>query len=956
MASGALHERADELAIFDRAIAATRDGQGGLVLVEAPAGAGKTRLLAEAVRAADAAGLTVLRATGGELEATFPFGVVRQLLERRVRALDPGQRGALLAGAAALAAPALGIDGVAPEGPDTQLDPALAARHGLFWLIANLAEECPLALVVDDGHWADDPSLAAIDHLARRLDGLPVLVVVAARPEPDSPVVAAALDRLATSPATTIVRPGPLSVAGVTDLATELAGGPVDDPTAEAISRATGGNPFLVEQLLLALAAEGRATDPRAVETILELGPRTIGRSIVLRLGRRSDPALALASATALLGLDATLADAAHVAGLAMPDAAPAADELRAAGILDPGPHTLVFTHPIVRTAIVAELASGDRTRLHARAAELLSARGAAPERVALHLLQTPPGGSDETVSSLWSAALAAQRSSSPGAAARFLRRALAEPPAEDRRAEILAELGVAEHQTGDSAAGAEHLSQAVALCEDLELRVAWMQRLARAIAFTKGPGAGFRLLDDEADRIRPHDAELAMQMEALGLQGALMDPGTRDIARGRLAGKGDDIAGDTPGERRLLALMALDQMYSGVDAARATDLARRSCGDGRLIEEATAESPFSSASYAWTLTDLESDALQRELDGAVAQARALAAVGAFASACGARALLHLRRGRLVDAVADAENTLDALEPIDPGFVRLWCQAFAIRSLVDALVLRGELDEAEAVLARHDFDGELMDWVPVTRILPPRAALRLAQGRVGDALADLAVAATRSTRERIDNPAVSWRITAVEAHLRDGDPAAARAVADEHLERARAWDSPGVLGQALHLRALCEEDAGAREAGLTAAIAVLRTGALPLAHLAALVDLGATFRVAGERRRAVELLQDVADRARALGATALADRALDELASCGLRPRRLAFSGVDALTPSERRIADMAAAGSTNREIAQMLFVTPKTVENHLGRVYGKLDVRKRSELAAALGPGQPST
>lgn len=949
MAAGALHERTDELALFDAAIAAAVKERGGLVLVEAPAGAGKTRLLAEAAEAADRAGTTVLRATGGELEATFPFGVVRQLLERRVRALDDAARSALLDGAAALAAPVLGIDGIAPDGPDTQLDPALAARHGLFWLIANLAEDRPLTLVVDDAHWADEPSLAALDHLARRLDGLPVLLLIGTRPEPDSPTVAAALGRLATGPTTTVLRPAPLSDAGVAELAGEIGRGPVDEPTARAIGQATGGNPFLVEQLVVALAAEGRRADPDAVRTILEIGPRTIGRSIVLRLGRRSEAAVALASATALLGLDATLVDAGRVAGLDPASAGAAADELRAAGILVRTGLSLGFAHPLVRTAVVAELPTADRARLHARAAELLTARGAAPEQIALHLLQTPPAGSAATVETLWAAARAAQRSSSPDAAARFLRRALAEPPPQQRRAEILADLGVAEHQTGDSAAGADHLAQAVAGCEDLGLRVAWMQRLGRAVAFTQGPGAGFRLLDDEADRIRPHDAELAMQLEALGLQGALMDPGTRDIARGRLAGKGDDIAGDTPGERRLLALMALDQMYSGVDAARATDLARRSLGDGRLVQEATAESSFSSAAYAWTLTDLDSDALHRELDAAVDQSRELAAIGAFASACGARALLHLRRGRVAEAVADAENTLDALEPIDPGFVRLWCQAFAIRSLVDALVLRGELAQADAVLTHHDFGGDLMDWVPVTRILPPRAALRLAQGRVREALDDLAVAAERSTRERIDNPAVSWRITAVQAHLRDGDIAQATAVADDHLESSRAWDSPGILGQAQHLRALCVEDPGAREAALVAAVAMLERGALPLAHLAALVDLGATMRVAGERRRAVEVLQDAADRSRAAGATALADRALDELASCGLRPRRLAFSGVDALTPSERRIADMAASGSTNREIAQMLFVTPKTVENHLGRVYGKLDVGRRSDLAAAL-------
>lgn len=248
---------------------------------------------------------------------------------------------------------------------------------------------------------------------------------------------------------------------------------------------------------------------------------------------------------------------------------------------------------------------------------------------------------------------------------------------------------------------------------------------------------------------------------------------------------------------------------------------------------------------------------------------------------------------------------------------------------------------------------DLPELVHINPVFYARGRLRLAQGRPQEALEDFEEVGRRDERLGIRNPGVPWRCGAVEAHLALGHVEQAVRLAEEHGELARRWGTLSAIGVALHARGLAAGETGLGLLGEAAA--ALERSPARLDHARALVDLGAATRRSGRRAEAREPLRAGMDAARRCGATALAERAHGELVTAGARPRRLMFSGLEALTASERRVAQIAASGQTNREIAQALFVTVKTVENHLGHGYNKLGIRSRSELPAALEEPEPS-
>src|SRR4051812_29965193 len=309
-----LLERERELDRVEDAVGEARAGRGGLLVVEGPPGIGKTCLL-EALRArARRHDMVVLAARASELDREFPFGVVRQLFEPLVLRAEEERRARLLGGPAALVARLLGVGSSASDAADS-----LAYFHALYWLIANLADEEPVALVIDDAHWADAGSLRFLEFLAPRLEELPALVALAMRPHESAhrePSDALAVDALAR-----VVRPAPLSVPAVADLvATELGEAPAPG-FAQACHDATGGNPFLVRELVAELARDHvRPLEDRA-PMVRRLAPQTVGRAVLLRLARLGAEATALAHAVAVLD-QAPLRRAAALAGLAEEHAA----------------------------------------------------------------------------------------------------------------------------------------------------------------------------------------------------------------------------------------------------------------------------------------------------------------------------------------------------------------------------------------------------------------------------------------------------------------------------------------------------------------------------------------------------------------------------------------------------------------------------------------------------------
>ena len=203
--SAPLLERDGDLAALRDLLEAARGGNGGLAVVEASAGMGKTRLLAETRAAGTELGFRTLSARGGELESEFAFGLVRQLFEPLLAQSSAEERAELLNGAAGLAAPLFGEAGLV-EAPASG-EASYAVLHGLYWLAANAAAQQPALLLVDDLQWGDAPSLRFLDHMARRLEGLPLALVAATRP-PELTGRGALLAELLMDPAAVVLRPG----------------------------------------------------------------------------------------------------------------------------------------------------------------------------------------------------------------------------------------------------------------------------------------------------------------------------------------------------------------------------------------------------------------------------------------------------------------------------------------------------------------------------------------------------------------------------------------------------------------------------------------------------------------------------------------------------------------------------------------------------------------------------
>ena len=424
-------------------LAAVAAGAGSLVFVEGHAGIGKTSLLEAARARARADGVRVLWGCGQELERGFGFGVVRQLFERVVSEAPPDDRGRLLAGPAALASAAVGVEPAADRGGHAP-DSPFPIVHALYLLTTNLAEREGLVLFVDDAHWADALSLRFLDYLAARLQGVRVGVVVAARPAEPEERESRLLAGLRPRARSGLVRLGPLGFEEAGALVSVRFGDVPDRALVAACVRATGGNPFLLGELVDALLVDGVVPDAGAAGLVAGLGPETVARSLMLRLGRLPAVTGPVVDAVAVLDAHAETRHVAAVCGLSLQKVGSAADALARANVLAGG-RPLRFVHPIVRQAVYGALGSGLRSQLHALAAEVLMADEAPPERVAAHLLLCEPAADSRVVAVLRAAAAAALCQGSADLAQRLLGRALAEPPPAGQVADTLGDLGAAE-------------------------------------------------------------------------------------------------------------------------------------------------------------------------------------------------------------------------------------------------------------------------------------------------------------------------------------------------------------------------------------------------------------------------------------------------------------------------------------------------------------------------------
>jgi DNA-binding NarL/FixJ family response regulator len=923
-------EREAEIGALQSLLSAARAGDGRLVVVEGAAGIGKTRLLAVARELAALDGFVVLAARAGELESGFAFGLVRQLFDAPLATLPADERAQVLAGAAALAAPLFAAP--PPGAVDGGSDSSFAVLHGLYWLVANLAARSPTVLVVDDLHWADAPSLRWFAFLAHRLEGLPLLLLVGSRPpeQADHPIL---VDAIFGDPARVAITPRALGRESVAVLARERLGIEPADGFAVALHSASGGNPLFLSALLDAVAVSRMSPTADQAAAVLALGPHAVSRAVARRVARLGNDAGTLLHAAAILGDGTSLSLVAALAALDPRRALTAVTALLGGELLSDG-DPVQFSHPVVRSAVLRSLDVGERLRAHRRAAELLLEQGAHVEQAAGYLVDTLPDGDPFVVRTLRDAAIRVTAQGSSDAAVSYLRRALAEPPAPGEQLDVLHELANAELNSGDMA-GVERLCAVVASLDDRSERPELTLACARALIYVGRTLEAVEVLRGALEGANAVGERMRWRLEGHLIIAAQHDPELQSLsARQTAASMKEDIP-YAAGASLLLGALANALARSGEGRTEAIAFAERALASSAL-EPVDAPLAVMHALYGLTAAgrfEQAATAYSAAIDHAQRKGDMLgiAVLQLF------RASLRHQQGQLLAAEEDLRPVGPAADQDGPNF-----RAYRAAYLSLVLLERDELDEASALIS-----APVNVSAAGNRLFLQYSSgcVHLAAGRADAALSELLAVGTAAAQLGVQNPAwLPWRSAAALALRRVDRPEEARAMAHDELRLARSWGAPRAIGVALRTVAALADGTDTIE-HLREAVTELAGACAELEHAHALVDLGAALRRANSRRDARPHLREGVELANRCGAAALVTRGNAELAATGARPRSVMLTGRDELTVSERRVAQLAAGGLTNRDIAQTLFVTVKTVELHLSRSYRKLDITSRKQL-----------
>jgi DNA-binding CsgD family transcriptional regulator len=925
-----LTERSVELWVLRSAMRRLLDGDGGVVVLDAAAGLGKTALLEHVAQAATDAGCAVRQAAPGPLERHFSFGVVRALLEAPLREASADRRAAMLEGVAAPAG-ALLLDGTVPL-----RDATMMFAHSALWLCSAMAEERPLVLIVDDAQWADRASLEVLAYLARRTDDLPLLIAIGARgDDPDAP---SGLLRQLGGGGSTVLHPQRLTPRGAARLIQRVAPG-TSVEVCRRCHASVAGNPWLLGELARQIAVHG----PEAIDAAGDDAPpiSAIARNVVRRrLAELAPSDRAVVEALAVIGEGAPPHVVAAVAGVEVDELSPALDALQAAGLLAPDGRR--FAHELIAAAIGADLPPAARERLHRETARALIRAGAGTDTIASHLVQCPPHA-DPAVSELLqrAAAEAAQRGA-PRTAAAYLERALCERAPGEDRGHMLAQLAMAAFDAGlPNSQG--RLLEALDEAHDRASRIDVLTRLAMLSILDGGDPGLAHLFDRELAAEADPDARLAIEAAALDM--LLMIPNRHQERARRVAAIDLFAIRDPVVQRVVIAHRALLAAEGGTpNAAASAALAGAALDGDHLLDEASRRGAYRFAVGALVMTD-HADAAREAIARLREHAAARGSLRLRAAAAWHAAELALRCGRIADAENEARMVFSL---VDSDVNMLTGGATGV--LVCALAERGEFQEARDILHERGFDGSLgrMPWDAGIR--HARARLWLTEGDFERAYTEACETGALREAEGCPNPAWStWRSTAALALAHMGRREEAATLADAELALAERFGAPVPIARALHARAVAEADPAARIALCERALRVATGAPALLESIRARLELGGTLRYVGRRVEAREALRPALADADTVGAVLLAQRARRELVATGLRPRQAAVEGAAALTPRQRQVCDLAANGKGNRAIAQELFLSIKTVETHLAAGYRKLGVNTRAELAASL-------
>jgi tetratricopeptide (TPR) repeat protein len=888
--SGVLLERDAELdaargaldSLAARAVPA-RPGERLLVYTGA-AGLGKTSLLAAVREEAADRGLLVLAARGGEQEQLSAFHVVRALLKPFLAGLGEEQQRDLLGGWNDIVGPAIGL-AQEDEGPATAPPDPQGVRDGLDWVVTNLAvSRGPLVLVVDDAHWADAESLSWLAAFASRVDGLPVLLVTAYRPDelPESP---ASFRSMAGANGAVPLGLTALTPDAVAALVCRMFGSPptrVEDAFCREVWAVTGGNPFETVELLAKAQERELAAVEESCPLLREVAAATKGSGLVARLERLGASSVRLAWAVSVLGIHTPLELAAATASLTPADAAEAADRLRSARILT-GHQILEFIHPLVATSVYRGIPEDLRTSMHGRAAWVVLGAGRGPITAARHWLELPPQGDTAVVDQLRSAARAFMQAGAPETAQRCLARALREPPSPAQRAEVLFELGCST-LLYDPAQTVGHLRAALEQPQlPDQLHEGITVRLAQSLAHSNS------LL--EASRTTAEAAALAvsdqtrLRLLVWNFMWCAFDTAEEGSAARseRLADlallleRGEQTIGTA--ERYVFGLRAWDAVVRGEPVATAVhyaDLAQEQ-GLSWTDQEWAFEVP-TLASLVYMFADLPERAEELFAKGIAEYEEAGWRGAHLAFGHTILGYIRYRCGSLADAERSAREGLAIANRVGGEGVPVhW---YAVGTLAAVLMARGKLEEARQLVERYHFQAPYSAAVVFPDSQTVRGGLLMALGDAEGAVAELTAAGERFDRREMGNPGwCGWQRALAQAHGLLGHTELARSLAEDQLVRAERFGTDSAIGTALRAAAGFAEGNEARIELLRRSVDRFERCSAPYEHTRAVVDLATALLDEGRTKDAAEQFRTALELAESCAADELAEyarRALDE--------------------------------------------------------------------------------
>ncbi len=914
-------------------------------IVEGEPGLGKSAMLDEAAHAARREGLLVLQARCCELESTYDYAVARRLLDlARLEAAATSEHSAERTPDPPVL-PGLGVPGdLGAAVRPIDVAGSVSSLHAEF---SRLALFRPVVVAVDDLQWCDAPSAAALVYLARRTMPGRMLLVAATSPHSARHETCVA-DELMAEPSARVLQLRPLPPERVSRLVHQQV--PEPPPAlVEACQSATGGNPFLLSSLLAELRRHPLPDHGVDATTIDTLAPRVVARSIRRRLAAVPARWLRILQVTALLGDAADLTSVAEIAEVDPEEVVSAIDAMVDLWLLRRD-DAFRFRYPLERSTVYAEMPPTIRAQAHARAARLLAGRQADAEAVARHLVLTEPARDRWAVEQLERCADQLLDTGQEELAVRCLRRVLREHLGDDARGRLLVAAAAAESRVA-ATAGLPYLRTAVELEADARALAASALDLGRALPEGAERAELAMLLHTIAGRLDDSDRgteEVRLRLElAAAAERPLPDAAGARILEDLLGGRRE---GASRVERQALAQLAA--VYANDahrwNAVAVAELAQQLVDTDNL----TVADPTDVRLWARALTTLARAGRVAPAATLARRAQAVAtehgAESAFLELTSVLAYVYLLQGSLEQAEEECRRILSPGDKPGTADTSGGSEAAHQARAVLAAVLeeRGRQDEARCLLE----NGRIPRNVPGLAMLELRGRLRVEAGYPESGLSDLREAAHRARQWNIDNPAVSnWRAALAGALHRTGAASEAWELAQEQVSVARAFGAATSLGAALRTAATVAPPAD-RLPLLAEAVEVLEHSGATLERAYALVELGALLVTQGDdTESAREVLRRGADAAVHCGATPLVNRAVQLLRSTGARPRRVALTGTGALTPMERRAAELALAGHANSEIAEMLFVNAKTVEAHLSRVYRKLCIRSRRQLPRSL-------